>query len=272
VAPLLNFIGPWLLDHAEVVTALATLALATVTYALVRQTRAAVEMSIRPRLADVRTGEHAGNFVLEYSYALGATVSDLAALHVAADADPFSSVHAMRSIAVRNIGSGPAIVQNVELRTWPEGEPETSGALVARTTPPGNLFVTSRAWSVPATIASGEMGRLMTQLYVEVSPTDVPQAQMDLYYICFSITAEYSDLAGRQRERMTIVVQPRHLPRSGTEHVQLPPRYERPTWYRSARRRVMNLGIDVLRMLANPSEDWNWISMSGVPGLPDRRP
>jgi hypothetical protein len=126
-------VWPWLSDHAEVVTALATLALATVTYALVRQTRAAVRTTIRPRLADVPTGAQGGTFLVRYSDSLAANIPEEGAMHVDAALDSYSSVYAIRSLAVRNLGSGPAVVESVELRTWPSPNPSRPGCWRLRT-------------------------------------------------------------------------------------------------------------------------------------------
>ena len=148
---------------------------------------------------------------------------------------------------------------------------ESAGVLVATTTPADAPIVMGRAWSIPATIASGEIGRLMTRVYQEVDPADVARAQSELLYISFSVTAEYTDLAGRQRERMTIVAQARHLPHGAHEHAQLPPRYEQIARLDMIWRFLTTAGANAWRWIRNSSERWNWNSMPGIRNLPNRR-
>jgi hypothetical protein len=147
-----------------------------------------------------------------------------------------------------------------------ESEPESAGVLEATDA----QFVTSRAWSIPATIASGEIGRLMTMVYQDTTsfPPNLGQAQSALLYISFSVVAEYTDLAGRQRERMTIVAQARHLPHGAHEYAQLPPRYEQISGFDMLRRSLRTAGEKAWRWVQSSSrEDWNRISMPGIPNL-----
>jgi hypothetical protein len=145
-----------LVQNAQVLAALATIGLAIVTLVLVfvtrevaGQTRAAVRTSVLPILSDVPTGAGPGTIVYDRAgdEAVYGKLRDLAALDVRTfpNIGKFLAI-AARSVAVRNIGNGPAVVQEVRLRApYPHpglascGSRSTPGVSPARSLPASRL-------------------------------------------------------------------------------------------------------------------------------------
>jgi hypothetical protein len=176
----------------DYVVATATLCLAIATFTLVwvtrdvaKQTRELVQADIRPVLADVPLG--APPQTIRYDRGLDFPQSyklrDGAAIHARAWYDQGTLV-AGRSIVVRNIGHGPARVEDVRVT-------------VARATDER----LRAAWSTVAIIPPGGTARLMT---LEINEkVGEPLADYNRFVTDssnFIITVEYTDIAGHQRQ------------------------------------------------------------------------
>jgi hypothetical protein len=179
----------------EVVAAWGTIVVAGATFALVwvtrdvaEQTRALARADLRPVLADVPLGAPPRKIVYDHmAVPLTVELRDGAAIDVRVFRELHGgSVGAARSIAVRNIGKGPAVVEHVELK--------------AIGTARGEKF---KGWSSPSTIPVGETGRLMS---LELTGRTMGQSGLSVFEqnvrntYGFTFTAEYTDLEGHQRQ------------------------------------------------------------------------
>jgi hypothetical protein len=174
----------WVSDN---VLALATLALVAVTWRVAAQTRAATNATIRPLLADIPRAAHATPTTVDYGSERGLTgeASDVGMMHAGVGRDFYGGFYGLRSIALRNIGNGPAWVMGVELdveEATPSSPPVCS--------------------SFPSIVPRDETVRLMAAVQFQQEPT--PAAITT--YTGFVITAEYTDIARRQRQRVSVPV------------------------------------------------------------------
>jgi hypothetical protein len=188
---ILEAIAVW----ATLVVGLATLALVWVTRDVAEQTRALARADVRPVLADVPLGAPGRTIIYDHmAFPLTVKLHDGAAI----DARAFQQAHggdvgAARSIAVRNIGKGPAVVEHVELKAigMPRGEHV-------------------KGWSSPSTIPAGETGRLMSLELTgqAMGATDLSVFDQDVRNTYgFTIAAEYADIEGNQRQIATARVE-----------------------------------------------------------------
>jgi hypothetical protein len=192
---------------ATVALAVATIVLAFVTREVAGQTRAAVRASVRPLLADVPPD--AGGATIVYDHVdipESFRLRDGAALDVRAWWDAYGYGVAGRSVAVRNIGNGPARVRYVRLFA-PDPSPHHEPYEI-------------RAWSVPSIIPAGGTARLMT---VEVAPPMGGHEEFMAFseavsqWRSFTIKADYTDVSGKQEQTATIRVAPTHCHRGQCE-------------------------------------------------------
>jgi hypothetical protein len=183
---------------ATLFVALATLALVWVTRDVAQQTRAAAQATVRPILADVRPGERGEKITYDHMFfPMTVKLRDSAAMDIRTFLEGASGTASVaRSIAVRNIGNGPALVKNVQLHI-PKGREEQTAA-----------------WASPSTLAAGETGRLMTLDFKNqlLDPNNGFSTFNRLAHNDwgFTITAEYTDTEGKQRQALTVRVVPNY--------------------------------------------------------------
>lgn len=184
---------------AALFTAVATVALAgvtlylvTVTRAVANETRAAALAAVRPQLADVPPGAGPGKITysrleLPKTFTLRDKADfDVEAWRYGYDGRPIVA----RSVAVRNIGNGPARVRLVRVHF--EGRSVVGGVR------------SLSGWSVPSIIPAGGSARLMA---VESGSSGQPLNRSAVTGAePFEFEAEYTDIEGNQCERVTIDV------------------------------------------------------------------
>jgi hypothetical protein len=185
---------------AALALVVVTLVLVLVTKDVAKETRAAAEAAIRPRLADVPLGADPETITYDHMLIpLTVKLRDSAAMDVRAFYGGQSGTPTVaRSFAVRNIGNGPAVIKSVQLDV---GKKSLDEHLVG--------------WASPLTIAAGETGRLMTldfkpllRNYSDSPGADFNEHARDLWG--FTITAVYTDTDGGQRQKMTVRVVPNY--------------------------------------------------------------
>jgi hypothetical protein len=190
---------------APLFTAFATIALGgvtfylvTVTRAVANQTRAAALDAVRPELADVPAGAAPTKIRYDHiDFPKTFRLSNGAAVHVAAWTGSYSydgTFSIGRSIAVRNIGNGPARIGTIRL----------NGHRASR-----RLLI----WCTSSLIPPGETARLMS---IELTGRySLPPPPLDVETTPFTMTVEYSDLAGKQRQIATARAEGNYYKRGG---------------------------------------------------------
>ena len=184
--------GSWVGHNPEFVTAVATIVLAGVTYIVASQTRAAAQAGVLPLLADVSPGDGPTTITYDHPdilYSASFSIPDASQLHVEGFVSPKSRIPiALRSVAVRNIGNGPARVQKVVLADPPRQN---------RPRPP-------IGWSVPLIIPVGGIARLMTADWLREDEA-TPGFEQSLKQVPpFAISVDYTDIKGNQPHRTTV--------------------------------------------------------------------
>lgn len=170
---------------------LVTRGVAQQTRDVAKQTRDATLAGHRPLLADVPVGQHLTASTIPYGYETpDAPLDDVGAMHIDAVQDGRGWVVVRRSVAVRNVGNGPARVERVELEIL--DEPDVAPEEQPRTR------------SVPFIIPAGDVGRLITSVNYGYDGDLDMLGGLALSRINFRIGATYTDVAGEQRQRVTI--------------------------------------------------------------------
>jgi hypothetical protein len=174
---------------ATILVALVTFVLVIATLHVSWQTRNAARAGHRPYLGDMPVGEYLGRYNIIYGNGeADVSLNDRGAMHIDAVLGANGWVVEQRSVGVRNVGTGAALVVNVEL--------ELLDHPVEPAEPP-------RTRSVPFVIPAGEAARLVTS--VNYGSADLDRHRMlAREQVNFRIAAEYTDVADKQRQRTTI--------------------------------------------------------------------
>ena len=135
--------------------AVVTLALVGVTAQVAAQTRASVRAAVQPLLADVPPSDE-NPVTIDYTFGqsgpgdgLAVEVQERALFHVDVRQDYYGTYYGIRSVALRNIGNGPALIENVELAVVDGKDPTSS--------PP-------ECWRSPRIVPRDEIVRLMARV------------------------------------------------------------------------------------------------------------
>jgi hypothetical protein len=181
--------APFLTAIATIGLAATTVYLATITKDVAKQTRAAAQAAVRPQLDDVPPGAGAATIKYDHiDFPKSFRLSDGAAIHAAAWTGAQSldgSLVVGRSVAVRNVGDGPARVRAVLVSV---GHKQLCG------------------WSTTTLIPAGETARLMSVEFTGLflNPEELKNYRAyQLDSTEFTFIVEYSDISGKQRQTAT---------------------------------------------------------------------
>jgi hypothetical protein len=128
---------------------------------------------------------------------LAVEVQERALFHVDVRQDYYGTYYGIRSVALRNIGNGPALIENVELAVVDGKDPTSS--------PP-------ECWRSPRIVPRDEIVRLMARVRLEPEffdpdPDAFAASLIEPFKMRpFLITAEYTDVGGDQRQRVSVPI------------------------------------------------------------------